>query len=55
MEVLATQSDLVNQHAELLEYIRFKLFKLDSDLAASPSSTLSDKKDRRLVKPSWAA
>ena len=34
MDDLATQNDLVNQRAELLQYIRFKPFKLDSDVAA---------------------
>jgi DNA repair exonuclease SbcCD ATPase subunit len=51
MEVLATQSDLVNQHAELLQYICSRLFKLDSGVAAAPLSAHSNKKDRRLVKP----
>ena len=53
MEVFATQSDLVNQHAELLQYICSKLFKLDSGVAAPPSSTHSNKKDRRLMKPTF--
>jgi hypothetical protein len=38
MEVFTTESDLVNQHAELLQHICSKLFDLDSDVAAAPSS-----------------
>jgi len=55
MEILATQSDLVNQHAELLQYICSRLFKLDSGVPAAPSSTHSNKKDRRFVKPTFPA
>ena len=47
MEVLATQSDLVNQHTELLQYICSKLFKLDPNIAAARSSPIS--KNHRLV------
>ncbi len=48
MEVLATQSDLLNQHAELLQYVCTRLFKLDTKGAAAPPSTQSTKKVRRL-------
>ena len=50
MEVLATQSDLLNQHAETLQYICTKIFKLDSTGAAAPSSTHSNKKVRHLAR-----
>ena len=36
MEVHDTQSDLLNQNAEILQYICTKLFKLDSTGAAAP-------------------
>ena len=49
MEVLVTQGDLLNQHAEILQYICTKIFKLDSTGAAAPSSTHSNKNTRQLV------
>ena len=42
MEVFVSQSDLLNQHAELLQYICTKLFKLDAKVAAAPPSTHSN-------------
>ena len=48
MEVFTTQSDLLNQQAELLQYICTKLFKLDAKGATAPPSTHSNKKVRRL-------
>ena len=39
MEVLVTQSDLLDQHAKLLQYIFTRLFKLDVKSAAAPPST----------------
>ena len=40
MDVLATQSDLASQHAEILHYICSKLFKVDSDVADAQFSAI---------------
>ena len=42
MDALATESDLLNQHAELLQYICTTLFNLDYDVAFPPSHTVSE-------------
>ena len=53
MDVLATESDLLNQHAELLQHICTKLFNPTSKVAATPPSATS--KDRRFVNATGAA